>query len=84
MIGYDGHRGWMNYLAVDPEHQGHGIGRALVEYAEAVLRAAGCPKLNLQVREGNDAALAFYGSLGFETDAAVSLGKRLIDDEGQA
>ncbi len=80
MIGYDGHRGWLNYLAVHPDARGEGIGRALVTHAEAVLREAGCPKLNLQVRAENDAAIAFYRALGFDVDAAVSLGKRLIKD----
>lgn len=81
MIGYDGHRGWVNYLAVDPDHAGRGIGRRLMQHAEQVLRDAGCPKLNLQVREENRSALAFYRRLGYEFDAVVSLGKRLIADE---
>lgn len=80
MVGYDGHRGWVNYLAVDPDHQGHGHGRTLMGFAEAWLRARGGPKLNLQVRAGNDAALAFYERLGYAVDAAVSLGKRLEAD----
>lgn len=80
MIGYDGHRGWINYLAVDPAQRRQGIGRALMAHAEQVLCAAGCPKLNLQVRDDNQAARDFYARLGYETDAAVSLGKRLIDD----
>src|SRR5687767_5283945 len=50
MIGYDGHRGWINYLAVDPAWQRKGMGRAMIGEAERILRAAGCPKINLQVR----------------------------------
>jgi ribosomal protein S18 acetylase RimI-like enzyme len=80
MVGYDGHRGWINYLAVDPARRGQGIGRALMEHAERDLSALGCPKLNLQVRRGNPAALAFYERLGYAHDDVVSLGKRLIDD----
>jgi ribosomal protein S18 acetylase RimI-like enzyme len=81
MGGYDGHRGWVNYLAVDPALRRAGLGRALMAEVEARLRALGCPKLNLQVRNENREALAFYERLGFSVDAAVSLGKRLVRDE---
>lgn len=81
MVGYDGHRGWINYLAVDPQCQGRGYGRMLMDRAEALLIERGCPKLNLQVRAGNDAVLAFYDRLGYTRDATVSLGKRLIPDQ---
>ena len=81
MVGYDGHRGWINYLVVDPDLRGHGLGRRMVEHAEAWLVAQGCPKLNLQVRATNTEVLAFYESLGYDVDAAVSLGKRLIPDD---
>ncbi len=80
MAGYDGHRGWVNYLAVAPPHRGAGHGRALMAEIEQRLEALGCPKLNLQVRADNEAALGFYRSLGYAPDAAVSLGKRLIAD----
>jgi ribosomal protein S18 acetylase RimI-like enzyme len=80
MVGYDGHRGWVNYLAVAPEHRQRGYARALMAEAETQLRAAGCPKLNLQVREGNPEALEFYARLGYGQDGVVSLGKRLIPD----
>jgi ribosomal protein S18 acetylase RimI-like enzyme len=81
MGGYDGHRGWVNYLAVDTAHRGLGLGRALMSELETQLGALGCPKLNLQVRSDNLAALAFYERLGYLQDAAVSLGKRLESDE---
>ncbi|KQQ94819.1 hypothetical protein ASF62_11385 [Leifsonia sp. Leaf325] len=81
MVGYDGHRGWMNYLAVDPAEQGRGHGRALVMEAERMLTARGCPKLNLQVRGTNTDALGFYEAIGYAPDHAVSLGKRLIADD---
>jgi ribosomal protein S18 acetylase RimI-like enzyme len=80
MAGYEGHRGWINYLGVAPEHRRNGVGRALMAEAERRLRAAGCPKINLQVRSGNTAVIAFYESLGFSDDEVVSLGKRLEKD----
>jgi ribosomal protein S18 acetylase RimI-like enzyme len=80
MIGYDGHRGWINYLGVDPAQRGRGHARALMGEAERRLVALGCPKLNLQVRASNEAALAFYRHLGYVADEAVGLGKRLIAD----
>jgi ribosomal protein S18 acetylase RimI-like enzyme len=81
MAGYDGHRGWVNYLAVDPDHRGDGYGRALMAEAEARLAARGCPKVNLQVRATNADVLAFYEHLGYVVDAAVSMGKRLESDQ---
>jgi ribosomal protein S18 acetylase RimI-like enzyme len=80
MAGFDGHRGWVNYLAVTPGRQQAGIGRTLMDAFEQRLRALGCPKINLQVRSGNDDVLAFYARLGYTDDAVVSLGKRLIPD----
>jgi len=80
MMGFDGHRGWVYYLAVDPAQQRQGWGRALMARAEQLLIARGCPKLNLLVRRGNDSVLGFYDSLGYAQDEAVSLGKRLIPD----
>ncbi len=80
MAGYEGHRGWINYLGVDPTHQRGGLGRQLMAEAERVLRAAGCPKINLQVRPDNKAAVAFYERLGFAVEGAISLGKRLEVD----
>jgi len=77
MVGYDGHRGWVYYLAVAPEHQRRGYARALMQRAEALLLEAGCPKLNLQVRGSNKEALGFYERLGYATEDRVSLGKRL-------
>ncbi|MBB6428658.1 ribosomal protein S18 acetylase RimI-like enzyme [Algisphaera agarilytica] len=76
MVGYEGHRGWVNYLAVDPEYQRQGFGRVLVEHAEQWLRERGCPKLNLQVRSSNTRVIGFYEKLGYTQDAVVSLGKR--------
>ncbi len=81
MAGYDGHRGWVNYLAVDPERRGEGLGRRVMETIERELAARGCPKLNLQVRRTNVDVIAFYEALGYVVDDVVSLGKRLVRDE---
>jgi len=80
MVGFDGHRGWVYYVAVDPAQQRQGWGRALMARAEQLLIARGCPKINLLVRKGNRAVLGFYDGLGYAEDEAVSLGKRLIPD----
>jgi len=80
MAGYEGHRGWINYLATSPEHRRRGIARRLMQHAERLLKEAGCPKMNLQVRAGNAAAVAFYRAIGFNVDEVVSMGKRLEDD----
>ena len=80
IVGYDGHRGWANYLATDPEQQHSGIGRALMDAAEIQLLELGCPKLNLQIRTTNDAVMAFYDRLGYSRDDCVSMSRRLIPD----
>jgi ribosomal protein S18 acetylase RimI-like enzyme len=77
MAGYEGHRGWINYLAVAPGLQGDGLGRRMMDAAEEALRALGCPKINLQVRASNHEVVEFYKRLGFSVDETVSLGKRL-------
>lgn len=80
MAGYDGHRGWIYYLAVAPDRRRRGYGRAIVAEAERLLRAAGCPKINLQVRTSNREVIEFYRRLGYAADEVVSLGKRLEHD----
>ena len=80
MGGYDGHRGWVYYLAVAPDLQGSGVGRALMEEAERLLLALGCPKVNVQIRAGNEQVVAFYDRLGYAPDGATGFGKRLIRD----
>lgn len=80
MLGYDGHRGWINYLAVSPDHQRKGFASQLMRYAEDQLRAQGCPKLNLQIRSSNAAVREFYQKLGYTVDPVISMGKRLISD----
>ncbi len=81
MIGYDGHRGWVNYLAVAPEYQRLGFGREMMAEAETLLRKSGCPKLNLQLRDSNTEAVIFYQKLGYKVDDVISFGKRLESDE---
>lgn len=80
MAGYDGHRGWMYYLATAPSQRGLGVGRSLVAAAEELLEAMGCPKAQLMVRNDNHAASDFYTGIGYETNAVLVLGKRLIAD----
>ncbi|MCU4412639.1 GNAT family acetyltransferase [Acinetobacter sp. WU_MDCI_Axc73] len=80
MGGYDGHRGWMNYLAVHPQHQRLGIATALVQQLEKRLIARGCPKLQLLVRQDNLDVQSFYEELGYEEVDVVCMGKRLIQD----
>lgn len=77
MAGYDGHRGWINYLAASPEHRGQGLGQMMMQHAEAELVKLGCPKINLQIREDNADVQAFYESLGYTVEARISLGKRI-------
>lgn len=81
MFGFDGTRGWVHYLAVAPGHRGESLGRALMAEGERLLTELGCPKLNLQVRTGNERVLGFYRALGYLPDDTVSLGKRLIADD---
>jgi ribosomal protein S18 acetylase RimI-like enzyme len=80
MAGYEGHRGWINYLAVAPEHQRQGLARVLLFEAERKLHEAGCPKINLMVRKSNTAVVEFYQHLGYVVEDVVSLGKRLEKD----
>ena len=80
MAGYEGHRGWMNYLAVAPGYRRRGYGRALVEHVERLLLERGCPKVGLLVRHTNREAAQFYRRLGYLQDESISLGKRLIAD----
>jgi len=81
MIGYEGHRGWINYLAVAPGVQRQGIASQMMDEAERLLRKAGCPKINLQIRSTNKQVIAFYQRIGFKIDDVTSMGKRLEADE---
>ena len=77
MAGFDGHRGWIYYLAVDPACRRNGIGTALMEKAEGLLVQKGCPKLNLQIRADNSDLQAFYEKLGYSVEERISMGKKL-------
>lgn len=80
MAGYEGHRGWINYLAVAPDCRRQGFGLRMMDAAEGRLGAMGCPKINLQIRRSNTPAVDFYRSIGFVEDATISMSKRLVDD----
>ncbi len=80
MGGYDGHRGWVYYLAVAPAHRRSGFGRRMMAEIERRLEELGCPKVNLLLRADNQDASGFYDALGYTADASVSYGKRLIED----
>jgi ribosomal protein S18 acetylase RimI-like enzyme len=77
MGGYDGHRGWVYYVAVQPDHRRRGIGKALMKEVEKRLAALDCPKLNLQVRGSDEEAVTFYKKIGFAIEERVSMGKLL-------
>lgn len=84
MAGYDGHRGVINYLGVLPHCQRRGFAKQMLAEAERLLRAAGCPKINLQVREANVDAMRFYEGIGYTRDRVVQFGKRLEFDSPDA
>jgi len=82
MVGFDGHRGWVYYLAVRSDHRRRGLGRMLMTAAEDWLAARGAPKLQLMVRDGNDGAAAFYEALGFERQPVATYG-RFMSENGR-
>lgn len=77
MAGYDGHRGWLYAVAVDPDRQREGVGSQLIEEAERRLEAMGCGKINLQIRADNEGVAAFYRTHGYESEERISMGKTL-------
>ncbi|MBN2314956.1 MAG: GNAT family acetyltransferase [Sedimentisphaerales bacterium] len=80
MAGYEGHRGWINYLVVAPSYRRRGYATLLMRKAENILRRAGCPKINLQIRTSNSKVIEFYRAIGYSIDDVVSMGKRLEQD----
>jgi ribosomal protein S18 acetylase RimI-like enzyme len=80
MVGFDGHRGWVSYFAVAEQHRGMGLGSALMTEAERLLIRLGCPKVMLMVRSDNESVVELYEHLGYQREATVVLGKRLIPD----
>ena len=77
LAGYDGHRGWLYSLAVEPSYRRRRIGSQLVQHAQIALTKLGCQKINLQIRAENESVVAFYESLGFQTEKRISMGKRV-------
>ena len=80
MAGYEGHRGWINYLAVDPVFRRKGLGKTMMKAAETYLEQFECPKINLQIRAQNHQVIEFYKSIGFLQEDVLNMGKRLITD----
>ena len=80
MAGYEGHRGWINYLAVARQYRRQGYATRIMQEAERILRNAGCPKINLQVRTANTGVIQFYKAIGYDIDDVISMGKRLEHD----
>lgn len=81
MVGYEGHRGWVNYLAVHPDFQRQGAGQQIMKEAERRLLNLNCPKVQVQIRTTNSGVIKFYRKLGYVQDEVVNLGKRLIPDD---
>jgi ribosomal protein S18 acetylase RimI-like enzyme len=80
MAGYDGHRGWIYYLAVVPEYRKQGLGNQIMAAAEEKLLDIGCPKIDLMVRKNNPDVITFYEKIGYGHDEVVTMSKRLIED----
>ena len=81
MAGYEGHRGWINYLAVYPDYRKRGLGRKMMEAAEEYLNHFNCPKINLQVSVSNHESIEFYERIGYRTENIVNMGKRITPDK---
>ncbi len=81
MGGYEGHRGWVNYLAIDPSQQRKGYGKTIMKEIEEKPKAKGAPKINIQIRSTNKSVIDFYKSIGYKIDDVIGMGKRLIEDE---
>jgi len=77
LAGYDGVRGWIYHLAVDPSKRRKGTARLLMKTAEDALEALGCPKINLQVRMNNTGVIEFYKGIGYAVEERVQMGKPL-------
>jgi len=81
MAGYDGHRGWIYYLAVDPKHRKQGLGRQIMTAAEEKLLDIGCPKIDLMIRKNNLDVIKFYEKIGYGHDEVITMSRRLIADK---
>jgi ribosomal protein S18 acetylase RimI-like enzyme len=80
MAGYDGHRGWIYYLAVAPKYRRQGYGRQMMAFVENRLKEMECPKIDLMVRTNNMEVVQFYSGIGYSRDEVITLSKRLVDD----
>ena len=80
MAGYDGHRGWIYSLAVLPDYRRRGLGSRLMRHAEERLKLLGCPKINLQIMQGNQKVEAFYRKLGYQIEQRISMGKKILEN----
>lgn len=81
MAAYDGHRGWIYFLAVKPEYQKQGLAKSILLHSEKALLKIGCPKIELMVRHTNDKVVSFYKNAGYQDDPVIIMSKRLINDE---
>ena len=79
-VGHDGHRGYVYYVAVDPETRGKGFGRQIMRHAEGWLARRGVPKMNIMVRDNNETVCAFYRAIGYEDTPRFVLGRFLTAD----
>lgn len=79
MAGHDGHRGWLYYVAVAPASRGTGLGRRLVDHGERWLSAHGAAKVNLMIRDGNDAVRDFYAAQGYASEPRIVMARFLYD-----
>ena len=78
MAGYDGHRGWVYYVAADPEHRSRGLGGQLMRHAETWLEGLGAPKVMLMIREENEGVRRFYEGLGYEVERRTIMSRRTV------
>ena len=78
MAGYDGHRGWVYYVAAAPEHRSRGIGGQLMRHAETWLEGLGAPKVMLMIREENEGVRRFYEGLGYEVERRTVMSRRTV------
>lgn len=84
MVGVDGHRGWVYYVASAESRRGEGIGRALMAAAERWIESRGMPKIHVMVRRSNTAVVGFYESLGYSEQDTLVLGRRFDGSSGGA
>ena len=77
MVGYEGHRGWVFYVAVDPGRRGRGLGEEIMDAAFDWLENLGAVKMQLLIRQGNEGVQAFYERIGFRVEPVMMMSKRI-------